>query len=126
MGSLLSFDWSKLPYDSHEQLGFSISVLAGLLFVGLSVPLLRAAATTVTLTPLGIATDGPRGRHTFLPWAAITTARYNTFTYELKIATPTASIKAGRYLVGFDQLMAELTRRLGVTPAQVGLPPHEG
>lgn len=121
-GTLVSFDWAKLPHDAHEQLGFGFALLGALLFAGLSVPMLRASATILTLTPLGIASDGPHGQHTFLPWQEIKGVRYNLVTYELKIATPRVSIKAGRYLVGFDLLVAELGRRLLLTPAQMGLP----
>ncbi|KAJ8604029.1 hypothetical protein MRB53_041955 [Persea americana] len=121
VASAFAFDWQKLPHDGHEQLGFGAAVLAGLMFLGLSWPLLRATATVLTLTPLGIASDGPQGQHTFLPWADLTDVRYNPATYELKLATPTASLKAGRYLVGFERLVAELGRR-GLTPAQMGLP----
>lgn len=121
VGILLSFDWVRLRYDAHEQVGFGFAILGALLFGGLSAPVLQASATTLTLTSLGVASSGPRGQHTFLLWHNITTVRYNTLTYELKIATPQASIKAGRYLVGFDYLVAELTRRLHLTPAQMGL-----
>jgi hypothetical protein len=121
VGSLLSFDWARLRYDAHEQVGFGFAMVGALLFGGLSVPLLQASATVLTLTKLGVASSGPRGRHTFLLWHDITTVRYNAFTYELKISAPQASIKAGRYLIGFDHLVAELTRRLHVTPAQMGL-----
>jgi len=122
IGTLLSFDWARLRYDAHEQIGFGCAMLGALLFIGLSVPILQASATVLTLTKLGVASSGPRGQHTFLLWRDITAVRYNAFTYELKIATSQASIKAGRYLVGFDQLVAELTRHLHLTPAQMGLP----
>jgi hypothetical protein len=122
IGSLVSFDWARLHYDAHEQIGFGFAMLGALLFIGLSVPMLQASATVLTLTSLGVASRGPRGQHTFLLWHDITVVRYNAFTYELKISTPQASIKAGRYLVGFDQLVAEITRRLRLTPAQIGLP----
>jgi hypothetical protein len=122
VGTLLSFDWARLRYDAHEQLGFGGAMLGALLFIGLSVPILQASATSLTLTALGVASSGPRGRHTFLLWHDITAVRYNAFTYELKMSTPQASIKAGRYLVGFDQLVAELTHRLHLTPTQMGLP----
>lgn len=125
VGTLLSFDWELLGYDRHEQIGFGGAMLGALLFLVLSWPMLQASATTLTLTPLGLAADGPRGQHRFLPWADITTVRYNLLTYELKIATPTATIRAGRYLVGFDLLLAELTHRLGRIPAQMGLPPGD-
>lgn len=121
VGTLLSFDWARLRYDAHERVGFGFALLGALLFIGLSVPLLQASATALTLTTLGVASSGPRGQHTFLLWHDITAVRYNAFTYELKISTPQASIKAGRYLVGFSHLVAELTRRLRVTPAQMGL-----
>jgi hypothetical protein len=119
VGTLLSFDWVHLRYDAHEQVGFGFALLGALLFCGLSVPVLQASATTLTLTPLGVASSGPRGQHTFLLWHAITAVRYNAFTYELKISTPQATIKAGRYLVGFDLLVAELALRLRLTPAQM-------
>lgn len=122
IGSLLSFDWARLRYDSHEQIGFGFAMLGALLLIGLSVPILQASATALTLTPLGVASSGPRGKHTFLLWSDITAVRYNAFTYELKISTPQASIKAERYLVGFDHLIAEITRRLRLTLAQIGLP----
>jgi len=121
VGTLLSFDWAHLPYDAHEQLGFGGAMLGALLLIGLSVPILQASATMLTLTPLGLASSGPRGQHTFLLWTDMTTVRYNHLTHELKITTPQASIKAGRYLVGFDHLVAELARRLRLTPAQMGL-----
>jgi hypothetical protein len=121
VGTLLSFDWGRLGYDKHEQLGFGFAMLGALLFCGLSVPMLIASATALTLTPLGVVSDGPRGQNTLLLWQDISAVRYNAFTYELKISTPQASIKAGRYLVGFDQLVAELTRRLHMTPTQMGL-----
>jgi hypothetical protein len=121
-GTLLSFDWTQLRYDTHEQIGFGFAMLGALLFIGLSVPILQASATALTLTPLGLASNGPQGQHTFLLWHDITAVRYNAFTYELKISTPQASIKAGRYLVGFDYLVAEITRRLHLKPAQIGLP----
>lgn len=122
VGTLLSFDWVRLRYEAHEQIGFGFAMLGALLFGGLSVPILRASATTITLTPLGVASNGPREQHTFLLWPDIVAVRYNAFTYELKIATPRASIRAGRYLIGFDYLVAELMRRLPLTPAQMGLP----
>lgn len=121
VGTLLSFDWARLRYDAHEQIGFGFAMLGALLFGGLSVPILQASATALTLTPLGMASTGSRGQHTFLLWQDITAVRYNAFTYELKISTPQASIKAGRYLVGFDELVVELTRRLHLTPTQMGL-----
>jgi hypothetical protein len=121
VGSLLSFDWGRLRYDAHEQLGFGFTMFAALLFIGLSIPILQASATTLTLTPLGIASSGPRGQHRFLLWADITSVRYNHLTHELKITAPHASIKAGRYLVGFDYLVLELTRHLRLTPTQMGL-----
>lgn len=122
VGTLLSFDWARLRYDAHEQIEFGFAMLGALLFGGLSIPILQASATTITLTLLGMASNGPRGQHTFLLWSDIIVVRYNAFTYELKIAAPRASIKAGRYLVGFDQLVAELMHRLYLTPAQMGLP----
>jgi hypothetical protein len=122
VGTLLSADWAHLRYNAHEQIGFGFAMLGALLFGGLSVPILHASATTLTLVPLGVASSGPRGQHTFLLWPDITTVRYNHLTHELKIATPQASLKAGRYLVGFDYLVAELARHLRLTPAQMGLP----
>ena len=122
VGTLLSADWARLRYDAHEQLGFGGALVGALLFGGLSLPILHASATTLTLTPLGVASSGPRGQHTFLLWPDITAVRYNHLTHELKIATPQASLKAGRYLVGFDYLVAELARRLRLTPAQMGIP----
>ncbi|MGI4824262.1 MAG: hypothetical protein ACRYFV_23890 [Janthinobacterium lividum] len=122
VGTLLSVDWALLRYDVHEQIGFGFAMLGALLFIGLSVPVLQASAKSFTITSLGIASSGPRGQYTFLLWHDITTVRYNTFTHELKISTPQFSIKAGRYLVGFDLLLAELTHRLRLTPTQMGLP----
>jgi hypothetical protein len=122
VGALLSFDWTQLRYDRHEQIGFGFAMLGALLFIGLSVPMLQASAKSFTITSLGIASSGPRGRHTFLLWHDITAVRYNAFTYELRISTPQASIMAGRYLVGFDYLVAEITCCLRLTPAQTGLP----
>jgi hypothetical protein len=121
VGTLLSFDWVRLRYDAHEQLGFGFAMLGALLFIGLSIPMLQASATIITLTPLGVASRGPRGQHTFLLWQYITSVSYNAFTHELKISAPQASIKAGRYLIGFDRLVDELTRRLHLTPSQMGL-----
>lgn len=66
VGALLSFDWVRLGYDAHEQAGFGFAMIGALLFCGLSVPVLQASATTLTLTPLGVASSGPRGQHTFL------------------------------------------------------------
>ena len=122
IGILLSFNWERLRYDAHEQLGFGFAMLGALLFCGLSVPVLQASVTTLTLMPLGLASSGPRGRHIFLLWHDITAVRYNPHTQELKISTPQAKIKAGRYLVGFNRLVDELTHRLRLTPAQMGLP----
>ena len=121
-GILLGFDWERLRYDAHEQLGFGIGIIGALLFCGLSVPILQASATALMLTPLGVASNGPQGQHTFLLWEDITAVRYNAVTYELKISTPQANIKAGRYLAGFDLLVVELTHRLRLTPAQMRLP----
>ena len=121
-GTLLSINWERMRYDAHEQMGFGGAMLGALLFCGLSVPILQASATALTLTPLGVASNGPRGQHTFLLWHDITAVRYNLLTHELKISTPQASIKAGRYLIAFDRLVVELTNRLRLTPVQMGLP----
>lgn len=122
VGILLTCDWERLRYDAHTQLGFGGGMLGALLFLGLSVLILRASATALTLSPLGVASSGPRGQHTFLLWQDISAVRYNPVTYELKIATSQASIKAGRYLIGFDLLVEELTSRTGRSRAEMKIP----
>ena len=119
---LFGFDWGRLRYDAHEQLGFGISMFGALLFLGLSVAILQANATFFTITPLGVSSNGPRGQHTFLLWHDISAVRYNSVTYELKIATPQSRIKAGRYLVGFDLLVEELVNRTGRSRKEMGIP----
>ncbi|UOQ52940.1 PH domain-containing protein [Hymenobacter cellulosivorans] len=112
--------WALFEHNPDDM---GLQLLLAAMFGGMGLYLLLSwYGGRLTLTPEGIWRQSMLGQPHLLRWEAIQTVRFSAFSMAVQVSDGKRQVKCYTYSVGANQLVEELTRHLGRSRAELGIP----